>query len=44
MEIHDSIRHILYLLSVPITPQEDKELRAELEILLAIRDNVSPKN
>jgi len=44
MEIHDSIRYILYLLTEPITAQEDKELRAELEILLAIRDGPNPKN
>ena len=44
MDINDSIRHILYLLTEPITAQEEKELRAELEILLAIRDTSSPKN
>jgi hypothetical protein len=41
MDIDYSIFHIRYLLSEPITAQEDKELRAELEILLAIKATLS---
>jgi hypothetical protein len=41
MDIDISIGHILYLLSEPITAQEDKELRAELEVLLALKATLS---
>jgi hypothetical protein len=39
--IQESIFHIRFLLTEPITPQEEKELLAELELLKQMKQELS---